>query len=61
MSRMVDFAQSIVYMGYLYHIKKVGGDIAEYEAEDGQDCLPSFTISKNLYGYFEHTGCIERR
>lgn len=56
-----EFAQEIVYMGHLYHLKKEDGDRAEYVAEDRQDCLPSFGINKNLYGYYEHTGLIERR
>jgi len=56
-----EFAEDIVYMGHLYHLRKTDGERAEYEAEDGQDCLPSFTINRNLYGYYEHTGLIERR
>lgn len=56
-----EFAKDIVYMGHLFHLKNEDGDRAEYVAEDGQDCLPSIVISRNLYGYYEHTGLIERR
>jgi len=56
-----EFAKDIVYMGHLFHLKATDGERAEYVAEDGQDCLPSFTINRNLYGYYEHTGLIERR
>ena len=55
------FAKDIVYMGHLYHLKVTDGERARYEAEEGQDCLPSFTINRNLYGYYEYTGLIERR
>lgn len=57
----IEFAKDIVYMGHLYHLKKEDGDRAEYVAEDGQDCLPSIITSRNLYGYYEYTGLIERR
>ena len=56
-----EFAKDIVYMGHLYHLEKEDGDRARYEPEDGQKYLPSFIIHRNLYGYYEHIGLIERR
>ena len=54
-----EFPNHIVYMGHACDLTGMNGDRAVYTSIYSASFV--ITISKNLFGYYEHVGMIETR